>query len=83
LDPARLFPLNEWKIRLYNAITQKGVLHKGMAEVKQVIWSMVVVLMAAFILAGTVIYTVSVLRTAQIRILTGEMAVVEQTDLCR
>lgn len=39
---------------------------------KQVIWSMAVVLVAAGILAGAVFYTVSAMRTAQLQILTGE-----------
>lgn len=42
---------------------------------------MAVVLIAAGILAGTVIYTVSVMRTAQMRILTGELSAITQTDL--
>ena len=39
---------------------------------KQILWSMVVVMMAALLLAGMVIYTVWVMRAAQIQILTGE-----------
>jgi len=42
--------------------------------------SMVVVMLAAGILAGTVLYSVSVMRQVQLDILTGELAVVEQTD---
>ena len=42
---------------------------------------MAVVLIAAGILAGTVIYTVSVMRTVQMRILTGELSAITQTDL--
>lgn len=54
---------------------------RGWRDLKQVIWSMAVVLIAAGILAGTVIYTVSVMRTAQMRILTGELSAITQTDL--
>lgn len=39
---------------------------------KQMIWSMMAVLIAAGILAGAVFYTVSAIRTAQVQILTGE-----------
>ena len=41
---------------------------------------MAVVLLAALILAGTVIYTVSVMRAVQMQILTGELTAVTQTD---
>ena len=44
------------------------------------IWSMAVVMVAAAILAGTVLYTIFVLRTVQMRILTGEMAVITQIE---
>ena len=43
-----------------------------MAGLKQVVISMVIVLIAALILVGMVGYTVILLRTAQFRILTGE-----------
>ena len=41
---------------------------------KQVIISMVVVLLAAGLFAGMVLYSVSVMRRTQLRILTGEFA---------
>ena len=41
---------------------------------------MAVVMVAAAILAGTVLYTIFVLRTVQMRILTGEMAVTTQIE---
>ena len=54
------------------------VTQKGMAGLKQVVISMVIVLIAALILVGMVGYTVILLRTAQFRILTGETAAYEQ-----
>ena len=42
---------------------------------KQVMWSMVAVLIAAGIFVGMVLYSIAVIRDAQIRILTGEFAV--------
>ena len=57
------------------------VLQKGMALLKQVLWSMAVVMIAAGILAGMVIYTVSVMRAAQLRILSGDLTVITQSDL--
>ena len=53
-------------------IPHGGVTQKGMAGLKQVVISMVIVLIAALILVGMVGYTVILLRTAQFRILTGE-----------
>ena len=53
----------------YGEVTQKG-----MAGLKQVVISMVIVFIAALILVGMVGYTVILLRTAQFRILTGETA---------
>lgn len=50
---------------------------------KQAIWSIVAVLVAAGILAGAVLYTVSAIRTAQFQILTGENTVYTQKDLHR
>ena len=44
---------------------------------KQVIISMVVVLLAAGLFAGMVIYSVSVMRQTQLRILVGELASVQ------
>ena len=52
----------------------RGVLQKGMGKLKQVIVSMVIVLIAAGILAGMVLYSVCLMRTAQLRILTGDSA---------
>ncbi|MBR2423362.1 MAG: hypothetical protein IKB09_13600 [Oscillospiraceae bacterium] len=46
-----------------------------MTVLKQVIISMVVVLIAAGILTGMVLYSVTLLRAAERRILTGEIAV--------
>jgi len=57
-----------------------GSTTKGDGGLKQVMISMVVVMLAAGILAGTVLYSVSVMRQVQLDILTGELAVVEQTD---
>ena len=48
------------------------VTQKGMAELKQVVISMVIVLIAALILVGMVGYTVILLRAAQLKLLTGE-----------
>lgn len=48
------------------------VTQKGMAELKQVVISMVIVLIAALILVGMVGYTVILLRAAQFKLLTGE-----------
>ena len=48
---------------------------------KQVILSMAVVLVAAAILAGTVLYTIAVLRSMQMRILTGELSAVTHVNL--
>ena len=42
---------------------------------KQVMWSMVAILIAAGIFAGMVLYSIAVIRDAQIRILTGEFSV--------
>ena len=47
-------------------------LQKGMAGLKQVVISMVIVLIAAGILLAMVLYTVVLLRTAQMRMLIGE-----------
>ena len=44
-----------------------------METIKQVYWSMAVLLITGGLLAGMVIYTVSVMRTAQMRILTGDV----------
>ena len=45
-----------------------------MAEIRQVFISVVVVMVAAGILAGMVIYSVSVMRSVELEILTGERA---------
>ena len=50
-------------------------LQKGMGNMKQVMLSMVAVLIAAGIFAGMVLYTLAVIRTAQIKILTGEIGI--------
>ena len=42
---------------------------------KQVMLSMVAVLIAAGIFAGMVLYTLAVIRNAQIKILTGEIGI--------
>ena len=47
-------------------------LQKGMTELKQVIVSMVIVLTAAGILTMLVLYSVSMIRTAERNFLTGE-----------
>ena len=46
---------------------------------KQVLWSMAVVMISMLLLAGMVVYTVSVMRTVQMQILTGEHPGVMQT----
>ena len=45
--------------------------------------SMVVVLIAAGILTGMVLYTVALMRSAQQRILTGESAGIQAQVICR
>ena len=67
-----MIPLNERNNHRYN---QETFLQKGIAGMKQAIWSMVAVLLAAGILAGAVLYTVFTMRTVQIQILTGENTV--------
>ena len=49
-----------------------------MAKIKQVLMSMVVVMIAAGILTGMVIYSVSVMRNLELEILTGERIVASQ-----
>ena len=46
--------------------------HKGMADIKQVLMSVAVVMVAAGILAGMVLYSVSLMRSIELEILTGE-----------
>ena len=70
--------MNERKSGLYNALTQFGSLQKGMADVKQTLISLAVVMLAAGILAGMVIYTVSVMRDIETRILTGMICVTQE-----
>ena len=50
-------------------------LQKGMGNMKQVMLSMVAVLIAAAIFVGMVLYTLAVIRNAQIKILTGEIGI--------
>lgn len=62
-------------------IPNGGVLQKGMAGLKQVVISMVIVLIAALILAAMVLYTVAVLRAVETGLLTGEpIHAMVQTD---
>ena len=63
---------------MYNALTQFESLQKGMADVKQTLISLAVVMLAAGILAGMVIYTVSVMRDIETRILTGMICVTQE-----
>ena len=56
------------------------LLHKGMAEIKQVLMSAVVVMIAAGILAGMVLYSVSLMRSVELEILTGERNLVPQSQ---
>ena len=57
----------------------KGEKHyRGMEKIKQVLMSMVVVMIAAGILTGMVIYSVSVMRNLELEILTGERIVASQ-----
>ena len=49
-----------------------------MADVKQTLISLAVVMLAAGILAGMVIYTVSVMRDIETRILTGMICVTQE-----
>ena len=74
--------LYEQNNRRYNAHTLWGILQKGMAALKQVVISMVVVLIAAGILAGMVLYTVALMRSGQQRILTGESAGIQAQMIC-
>jgi len=53
---------------------------KGMAEIKQVLISVVVVMVAAGILAGMVLYSVSLMRTVELQILTGERTSLPQSQ---
>ena len=78
--PRCMIPLNERNNRRYN---QETFLQKGIAGMKQVIWSMVAVLVAAGIFAGAVLYTVSAIRMAQLQILTGDNTVQYQRELLR
>ena len=55
-------------------VTPKGVLHKEMELIKNMFWSMAAPLVAAGLLTGMVVYTVTVMRTVQMQILTGEMS---------
>ena len=48
-------------------------LQKGMGNMKQVMLSMVAVLIAAAVFVGMVLYTLAVMRDVQIKILTGEI----------
>ena len=50
-------------------------LQKGMGTMKQVMLSMVAVLVAAAIFVGMVLYTLAVMQEAQIKILTGEIGI--------
>ena len=50
-------------------------LQKGMGNMKQVMLSMVAVLIAAAVFVGMVLYTLAVMRDAQIKILTGEIGI--------
>lgn len=53
----------------------KGKFHKrGWRNLKQVVLSLVAIMIAAGILALMVFYSLSVIRTAQLRILTGEFS---------
>lgn len=61
-------------MRLYNFCYPAGIFTKGDGYLKQVLLSMVAVMIAALIFAGMILYTISVIRTAEHRILTGEMA---------
>lgn len=63
-------PLNEQK----NTRIITGTFTKGDGCLKQVLLSMAAVMLAALIFAGMVLYTISVIRAAELRILTGEMA---------
>ena len=64
-------------------IPSGGILQKGMENLKQVVISMVVVLIAAGILTGMVLYTVALMRSGQQRILTGESAGIQAQVICR
>ena len=69
---ASAFPLNENRIRLYNPFTRQGLQQRGMSKLKQIVISLVAVMLAAGIFAGMVLYSIAVIRTAQMKILTGE-----------
>ena len=48
------------------------MLQKGMAQIKQVLASVVVVMVAAGILTGMVLYSIFLMRSTELQILTGE-----------
>ena len=77
------FPCMSGKSDGIMLIPHGGVLQKGMENLKQVVISMVIVLIAAGILAGMVLYTVALMRSAQLRILTGESAGIQAQVICR
>ena len=51
-----------------------------MGTIEQVYWSIAVLLITGGLLAGMVIYTVTVMRTAQMRILTGDITATFQDN---
>ena len=57
-----------------------GSTTKGDGELKQAVISMIVVMVAAGIFAGMVLYSVSVMRQTELRILTGEYAGIEDGE---
>ena len=77
------FPCMSGKSDGIMLIPSGGILQKGMEKLKQVVISMVVVLIAAGILTGMVLYTVALMRSGQQRILTGESAGIQAQVICR
>ena len=57
-----------------------GSTTKGDGELKQAVISIIVVMVAAGIFAGMVLYSVAVMRQTELRILTGEYAEINDVE---
>lgn len=57
-----------------------GSTTKGDGELKQAVISIIVVMVAAGIFAGMVLYSVAVMRQTELRILTGEYAEINDAE---
>ena len=62
----------------YNALTPRESIRKGMAYLKNAFWAIGIIAVAAGILAGFVLYSVSLMRNYERRILTGDLPVVSE-----